>query len=207
MSHSDPRRAVCQRVAFCSVMSRWMCVVSVLLLGGCGSDSRKAGVSAPASSSPTSMESPATPEERLFESLRSAAFQFSASVTGIESSLDEARGLAASSGVSEETKEALADVIDYLDSAGSIVSELTDIVPSRSDLAVQFKNYEKKRESHALTAEDALADLQECRGLLSSIVESTPVGRASGVEHLLSVIEVNIQDVEGALRTLTEDLD
>lgn len=161
----------------------------------------------PTSSPPTSMESPATPEERLFESLRSAEFQFAASVTGIEASLEEARGLAASSEVSEETKEALADVIDYLDSAGSIVSELADIVPSRSELAVQFKNYEKKRASYALTAEDALADLQECRGLLSSIVESTPVGRASGVEHLLSVIEVNIQDVEGALRTLTEDLD
>jgi hypothetical protein len=139
----------------------------------------------------------AMPEDQLHEQIRSGMFQMAAAAGSIEESLASAKeGL---SSASAGGKQALAEVVDLLDSAGAEVAEFADDPPDLAEVAKAFALWDDKRLKAVEAGNDAMHDLREASGILADLADSEPLGAGKGASVVRALILVALDDLWGAI--------
>jgi len=143
-------------------------VALAIVLGGCGS-----GNAAPQGASggtPASVD----PAHQLYEKLHAGAYQLDSALD----SLQQARTLLTNivSDQGGETKEALLNVLDTLDSAGETLGQY-NVSPELSEVQKDTAAAEKRRQHASDEAIDALREIREVRTTLNDMLESGPPKR------------------------------
>lgn len=173
-------------------------VLLVLALGLCivgcgrGQDTEKA-----IQSQAVAAERKLSPEDTLFEQLRSGAFQLDAATESISEALVHAKD--ALGGTSGQAKEGLQDILDYLDSAGAGIADYAVEPQSADEIRKKYKEFEDQRRKSVQAINDAIRDLEEARGIAASLEEDQPNYSGKGLSGL---IDVAIDDLKGAVEAL-----
>ena len=186
----DSKRAT----AFC------LSLFSFVLVLGCGSpaeskarpDGADTAVSAAAES----------PDELLYEQLRSGAFQLNAAASSIEETLTAAKAAIGKLPIGSSSREGMEDVVDYVDSAGSGIGDFSEDPPSKDEVAKDFAAFDEKRLKAIGAASDALKDLREALGLLETMAEDANAAVVKTVLGVRSLLAVSIDDLWGAIEAL-----
>ncbi len=151
----------------------------------------------PAKMAGVSAERDLPPEEVLYQQLRSCAFQLDAATESLAEAFEQAKdGESKAKGM---TKEGLQDVLDYLDSAGSQISDYTEEPASAKAVQEKISEFEALKHKALQAISDSIRDLEEAQGIASSLEEDDPSFPAKGLSNLISVAR---EDLIGALEAL-----
>lgn len=169
-------------------------LVGALSLAGCNSADRAGTRRLEARSAPAG-----TAATSSYESLRSGVVQLQGSIESIA----EARELAGrlKDAVPGDYRLAVEDIVGYLDSAGTAISQALGDPPSESAYNADRASYEKQRASIATAVGDAQQDMSEAAGIVSSL-DQAPADVREKLLELEELIDVARQDVGDSLGTL-----
>lgn len=177
---------------------------SLALLLGCGS-----GCGSPAKSSArpdgadTAVSAAAqSPDELLYEQLRSGAFQLNAATSSIEETLAAAKAAVRKLPKNSDAREGMLDVVDYIDSAGSGIGDFSEDPPSKEEVSKDFGTFDEKRLKAVSAASDALRDLREALGVLETMAEDASAPVVKTVLGVRSLLAVSIDDLWSAIEAL-----
>lgn len=129
---------------------------------------------------------PTNPDEALATQLREGSVQMSASLESLESALQEAKRV--SKHLSGEGKEAMLDIVDLLNDAGSTIGDASGEPPTLEAIRADFATNDDLRKKAISDGNEAYRSLEQAMGTLQSL--------ETGVEGL---------DTLGNLITLTMD--
>ncbi|MBX3118211.1 MAG: hypothetical protein KF784_04035 [Fimbriimonadaceae bacterium] len=147
-------------------------------------------------------DTPMTPEAKLQEQLRSAAFQLNAASESIAEAL--AKATDAESKSSGAVKEGLAEVLDFIDSAGAQISDFATDPPPVEEIKAKLAEYEAIRTKAIQAINDSIHNLEDAQGIASGFEEENPNYAGKGLSDLIGVA---VADLKGALEALGGKLD
>jgi post-segregation antitoxin (ccd killing protein) len=179
----------------------WLLLAAACLLpaAGCGAKSN----AAPADASPPSARKDTAPspsaEDRLYEQLRSGAFQMSAAAASAEETLVAAREAARRLSKNSEEREGMLDVVDFVDSAGAAIAEHVEDPPARERVAAEFGAFDEKRLKAVAAGNEALRDLREALGVLEGLASGEDAKVAQLALEVKSLLAVALDDLWGAV--------
>jgi len=143
-----------------------------------------------------------SPDELLYEQLRSGAFQLNAAASSIEETLAAAKTASTRLPKKSNASEGMLDVVDYIDSAGSVIGDFAEDPPSKDEVAKDFAAFDEKRLKAVSAASDALRDLREALGLLETMAEDANGSVVKAVLGVRSLLAVAIDDLWSAIEAL-----
>jgi len=169
------------------------CLMAVLVVGGCRSE-KSPSLAGTSKASPP--EAASTPQEKLYEQLRSGVFQINSGLDAIEEALNESRKTTAKTG---DIRKSLDDIQASIDSAGETLGDEAAVEPDRAKVAADLKAAESRRKSLCDLVNDSLHDLRDARGIVDSLAEGTDAGP-------LENVGVKIDDAMTTLRSALQAL-
>ncbi len=165
---------------------------------GCGS--KKADVAEAATPGPSAIATPslpADPNEALHEQLSSGHFQLSATLDSIQEALKLAKQI--KKDAKGTIAEAMADVVDRIDSCGSTLSEHIEDAPGVADVKKDFAKYDDQRIKTIDDVNDTIAELKEVKGMVAGLTGDTP-DLEDEITKLAALIAQAMDDAEGTLK-------
>jgi hypothetical protein len=168
---------------------------SGVLLGGCNR-----GAAQSAAEPATVPEKAKDPEEKLYEQMRSGAFQLSSALEALQKAVVDARTLGDSS--SGELKDALADIADHLDSSGASIADFTGQPPALEEFRKNFAENDDKRLKAIDKANTALMDANEADGILQSVLEKPEFKTKPELKKISDELGACLESLEGAIKAL-----
>lgn len=188
-------RSISKRRA--GILALW--ALAAIMAGGCGSSepTAKAGPAPPKTVETETVSE--TPEDLLHAQLRSGAFQLSAAAGSIEDSLVAAQEASQALRKNRDHQEAMFAVADFIDSAGSGISEFTDEPPILEEIAKNFAAFDERRLKAVEASNDALQDLRQALGLLEGLAEETDKDAVKWATGVKALIAVALDDIWGAI--------
>lgn len=143
-----------------------------LVVLGCGS-SHKSEVATTAPATETKDTTlPADPEDALYEQFKTGRYQINAAVDAIGEAVKIAKPMSMSAGGS--AGEALTEVSDMLDDAGSSLVEHNDDPPSLEDFKKDFPAQDEERLKSIAAASEALRTLRDAQGTVGDLEANVP---------------------------------
>lgn len=139
----------------------------LLSLTGCS----KTG--SPASAAPPRKASlPADPDQAMYDSVRSGAYQISTAIDSIEEVRKAVRGIAARE--TGKTQQTLLQLAGDLDDAGKALADFGDDPPPFDQFKKSFATQDDRRLKAIDAANDSLGDLQDAQEVMSTLLDSHP---------------------------------
>jgi hypothetical protein len=152
--------------------------------------------------SPAATATGQTPEQTLYQQLRSGSFQLGAAVISIEDTYKAANEAQTKLRKFGNAQSAMQDVLDFLDSAGKGVAEYSDVPPAPEEVAKAFADFDEARLKAIESANDSLHDLREALGILEGLASEPGAEVAQAAISVKSLLAVAIDDVWGAIEAL-----
>lgn len=144
-------------------------LLAVCFAVGCGASSTpKTDVTPPPVAE---TPAPSDPAQALQEQFRSAAFQVDAATGAIEEALAKVRPML--QGNPPETKEAVQNVLDGLDSAAATIGEFNE-APKIEEVRAHVSTYDERRLKMIDELNDAWRELGDAGGTLEDLLASDP---------------------------------
>ncbi len=175
-------------------------LLAVSLVSGCQKSSKE-----DPSGEQTTVEKPKDPEERLYEQVRSGAFQLTTALDSVQKAMQQSRTLADSS--SGELKEAMLDVADHLDAAGSSITDYTTAPVKLEEFRKNFSENDDKRLKAIEVSNTALMDTSEADGIVESLLQNDKFKAQAELRTLSNVIGAALDALEGAIKVMGGKLD
>jgi len=149
----------------------WIAAISLAIAfggaGGCG----KGDASTPASNGTTGTPPSGNSAQLLHEKLHAGAYQLDSALDSLQQARAALNDIVAEQG--GDTKEALLNVLDMLDSAGETLGQF-NVSPDLAEIQKDVAEADKRR-LHAIDeASDALREIREARATLADMLESGP---------------------------------
>lgn len=171
-------------------------IAFAIVLGGCGSgNASPQGVNGGSAAPPDAAH-------QLYEKLHAGAYQLDSALDNLQQARTALTNIVSDQG--GETKEALLNVLDMLDSAGETLGQY-NVSPELSEIQKDTAAAEKRRSHAADEAIDALREIREARATLNDMLESGPPKRekealesaGDAVEEALSAVTDGIKLLGG----------
>lgn len=170
-----------------------------LAIAGCGDKGAAPGAGT-ASNTGTEASAPEPKDEAtaLLEQLRGGSYQIDVAMGSMEVAMNRVRPLAAQN--AEETREALQNIADMLDSAGATLIEFND-APTLEDIRANFKQHDDHRLKAIEEADDARQEIEQARGIVADMLNSQP---PADVKATLDEIDTAIDEALDAIEAAIE---
>lgn len=170
----------------------------LLALAGCGNKDGGTQAVPPASTgAPSSSEGPKDEATALLEQLRGGAYQIDVAMGSMEVAMNRVRPLMADNPA--ETKEALQNIADMLDSAGATLIEFND-APTIEQVRANFKENDDRRLKAIDEADDARQEVEQARTIVSDMLHSEPPAEIkSKLEEIDTAIDEALDAIEAAI--------
>ena len=145
-------------------------------------------------------ETPKDPSEALYEQLRSGAYQINAAMDAMERALRDCRE--ASIGLGKGSKNAAADVVDVLDSAGSTIGDYLN-APELDEVRNDFTTNDERRLKAIEDLNDARREVLEGQGIADPMASDDPDPKVRAIfDRIAEDITEVIEAIEGAIEAL-----
>lgn len=168
-----------------------------LTLAGCG---RNEGAPAQGGSGTPPTSNGAEPKDEataLLEQLRGGSYQIDVAMGGMERAMNLVRPLAVNK--PDETREALQNVADMLDSAGATIIEFND-APTLDKIRANFKENDDHRLKAIEEADDARQEVEQARGIVTELIASEPPADVkASLDEIDNAIEETLDALEAAI--------
>ncbi len=171
--------------------------IALLVTGGCVVQSKLSVGGGDPGSSPEKAKSP---EERLYEQVRSGAFQLTSALESLQKAMTHARTLSESS--KGDLKEAMLDVVDHMDAAGAVFAEYASAPEKLEEFKKAFAEHDNKRLKAIEAANSGLTDTDEADGILDSLLERAEFKDNKGLLDLSTELGVVIDSLESAIKEM-----
>lgn len=142
-------------------------------------------------------EKPLTPEEARYEQVRSAWVLLEGASASLEDAYTEAKS-AAQRAKSSLARQAMTEILDLVDSAGTTMAELDQTPPTPEMVLGDPQAYEKKRGGATTALTDAIFDLREAMGIVAGL-NDLPSPDRELLDRLNQTINVAVHDLGDAL--------
>lgn len=147
----------------------------------------------------------ATRDEIVYERLRSSAFQLNAAADAVSAAYTMASDLRDRAPKNTDLSEALADLADYLDSAGAEVAEYTASPESIEVVKGNLTAFEKQLELAQKAAAMAKRDLEEALGIAESLLDQSDAGTHETFQTLYEHVKEAVDATADGLLALGVD--
>lgn len=175
-------------------------LVAVLAIGGCGCRKQGSAADENRPKPPEVKIDRDNPEQTVFEQLRSGAFQ----IAGVEGTIEEALTKVRALGELGDTelKNALKELSDTLDSVGATLAEHSDEPEEPAKTPAAFGKMDEQRLAAIAGANDALHELEDAAGILSTLSEDPALSDRAEVGELGELLQLGIDDLTEAIKSL-----
>jgi hypothetical protein len=156
-------------------------------------------MSTPPPSTPPAAK-PADPAQKLYEQLHAGAFQFDAALGSLNEAVQALRPLPNDQG--GDTKEALLNVLDMLDSSGRTLADHNDS-PTVDEVRADVKQSDGQRIEAINDAIDAIREVRETQGVIGDMLNSAPPAKEkAGLTKADASIAEALEAMEEGVRLL-----
>jgi enamine deaminase RidA (YjgF/YER057c/UK114 family) len=169
-----------------------------LAMVGCGDKGAASDAGAANPGTTASTSEPKDEATALLEQLRGGSYQADVAMGSMEVAMNRVRPLAAQN--AEETREALQNIADMLDSAGATLSEFTD-APTLEEIRANFKENDDRRLKAIEEADDARKEVEQAKGIVADMLLSEP---PADVKATLDEIDTAIDEALDAIEAAIE---
>lgn len=167
-------------------------------LFGCGRNEGPAASAGGAPGATTTSGAPKDEATTLLEQQRGGAYQIDVAMGHMEHAMNLVRPLAVDK--PDETKEALQNIVDMLDSAGATIIEFND-APTLDKIKENFKEQDDRRLKAIEEADDARQEVEQAKGIITDLLASEP---PADVKTSLTEIDESIEEALDALEAAIE---
>jgi hypothetical protein len=140
-------------------------------------------------------EPPQTPEQKLYEQIRSGHYQLASALDSLETASETSHNLAESQ-ADNETKKAVAGLRAKIDKAGSLIGDFSEAPPPFDQFAKEVEAQDDERLKAIDAANESRTLLSEADATLRDMLDSQPPAEE---KSRLATIE---DSVEAALSTI-----
>ncbi len=148
------------------MIARLLLLGAILTLGGCSSSPAESSATPPATKTAQTSAAPAPSD---YERLRSALTQIGPATDTIATAYELAQKLR--SRATEDQKDGLAEVIDYLDDAGQVLSKFAIDPPTQQAFDSDRRGYDERAKKTLEAAEDATESLANAAGIAEGLTQ------------------------------------
>lgn len=168
-----------------------------LTLVGCGRNEATPASGGTGGPVATAGSEPKDEATALLEQLRGGSYQIDVAMGGMEKAMNLVRPLAVDKPA--ETKEALQNIADMLDSAGGTIIEFND-APSLETIKENFKANDDRRLKAIEEADDARQEVEQAHGIVAELLASEPPADVkASLDQINDAIEETLDALEAAI--------